>query len=289
MSVFISWSGENAAKVGEGFRQLLRHTLQGLGIFISSESIRAGKLWFKTIQEGLEAAKYGVVVATPRSLSSPWVQFESGAIWKAKTEADVAVLRVGLTADQLRGHPLEHFNSTGISKHEVRRLLDDIAFACGHRVDADVLSSAFEANWPTFEVVLQGLTEEAAPVATTAPQNEGLRIIGERLSSLEQFSLERLQMDRVILDVLNRLDSVSRRPEENAFAAIGRGGLAGLAAQFERKEQARPRSLAELLGEPGAEPFRRLTLSDILDQPEGGSASSQPPPITPTKPPKKKG
>ncbi len=247
MSVFISWSGENAAIVGEAFRQLLRHSLQRLDIFISSESIRAGKLWFQKIKDGLESAKYGVVIATPRSLTSPWVMFESGAIWKAKSEVDVAVLRVGLTVEQLRGHPLEHFNSTGTTRHEVRGLIDDIAAACDLRIESDILDAAFSSNWEDFEAAVASLQPEAIQVSTPPLQSDGLKIIAERLNSLEQFALQRLDMDRFMLDALKRVGNSSAHAESTAFGSTVAEALAS-----EPTQRPRPvgRGLSVLLGEP---------------------------------------
>jgi hypothetical protein len=54
-----------------------------LGIFNSSdrESIRAGELWRDTIIRQLRDVAVLLVVATPESVGSPWVNFESGGAW----------------------------------------------------------------------------------------------------------------------------------------------------------------------------------------------------------------
>lgn len=220
MSVFISWSGENSATVGEAFHQLLRHTLQGLPIFISSDAIRSGALWFPRIQEGLDQAKFGVVIATRRALDSPWVLFESGAIWKAKSETAIAVLRVGLTVDDLRGHPLEHFHSKGTSQGDMLKLVSDIARACGLRVDDDVLTRAFQSNWAAFAETVRGLREEETP-QRQRPEVDALSLMAQRLGSLEQFALDQSERDRRMLDLMDRMVQQPSVLQANALGGLG--------------------------------------------------------------------
>lgn len=227
MSAFISWSGSNSATAGAAFHQLLRHVLQGLSIFISSDKIRSGQLWFPEIQRGLESAKYGVVIASQEAVQSPWVLFEAGAIWKAQPEISIGVLLVGLTPDSLRDHPLGQFQARRCIKEEVHRLVLDIRNACGLVVEDEVVARAFEQNWPEFDRIVAALPEEAArPGLAPISEDERLDQIGDRLSSIEEFIIARSETDKRLFSLIDRvLEPPRALPSANAFNSLGIGAL----------------------------------------------------------------
>lgn len=78
--IFLSWSGRIGQQLAEGLRStILSHP--SLEVFVSSQDIAAGALWFESIEEALADVDHGLACLGSGASSMPWVNFEAGYIF----------------------------------------------------------------------------------------------------------------------------------------------------------------------------------------------------------------
>jgi len=76
--VFVSYSMEDSTYANE----LLNHLAQQPNINIfTSDRLSAGEKWQSVIRQKLSACDYFLVLLSPTSINSKWVQFELGLAW----------------------------------------------------------------------------------------------------------------------------------------------------------------------------------------------------------------
>lgn len=81
--VFISHISKESA-LAQALKERLLADFEGrLDVFVSSDrsSIRAGKKWLDEVDQALKEADLVIVMASPESVTRPWVNFEAGAVW----------------------------------------------------------------------------------------------------------------------------------------------------------------------------------------------------------------
>ena len=59
-------------------------TKQGIDVWYSKESIRAGMEWEKSIREGLELCDCFLIAISPRAIESKWVNVKWIGVWKTE-------------------------------------------------------------------------------------------------------------------------------------------------------------------------------------------------------------
>lgn len=76
--VFVSYAMEDSAYANE----LLNHLAQQSNISVfTSDELSAGEKWQSVIRQQLSASDYFLVLLSPTSINSKWVQFELGLAW----------------------------------------------------------------------------------------------------------------------------------------------------------------------------------------------------------------
>jgi hypothetical protein len=81
--VFISHIKEERA-IAAALKTLIEtHFLETIEVFVSSEpeSIPLGQTWLESITVALKRCEVGIIIASPQSVTRPWINFEAGAIW----------------------------------------------------------------------------------------------------------------------------------------------------------------------------------------------------------------
>ena len=96
MKVFISWSGDLSQRVGLLLRDILPMILNGVEVFMSKHDMGSGTRWNEELSSELGQSDFGILVLTPRNLTSPWLLFEAGAISKHAEARAVGLLVGGL-------------------------------------------------------------------------------------------------------------------------------------------------------------------------------------------------
>jgi len=153
MKVFLSWSGERSHRVAECVNSWLKHVIQAIKPWLSSDDIEKGSIWFNEINNILAGTSSGIIFLTQENKNNPWILFESGALAKsiAGSKTYVYTFLIDLKPTDIKD-PLSHFNHTTSNKKDMRKLLNTINNSLGeNKLSNDMLEHAFETNWPQFE------------------------------------------------------------------------------------------------------------------------------------------
>lgn len=151
MKVFISWSGEQSKKIALIFRDWLPTVIQSLDPFVSSEDIEKGARWNTDIAQELKESSFGLICVTKDNLSSPWLNFEAGALSKTIENTFVAPFLFDVKPSDLTGLPISQFQSTNFSKTDMKRLIETLNSASQTSLDPQRLDKAFELCYPDLE------------------------------------------------------------------------------------------------------------------------------------------
>lgn len=186
MKVFVSWSGNTAKGVAEFLREWLPLVLAGtVTVFVSSKDIDKGDRPLDAIATELGGAGLGIVVLTPESQDSQWVNFEVGALGGTLGQRLVAPLLVGLREADVVG-PLTQFQMTDASRpDDVWALVTTIAGQTGSAVPEGSLRVLFDSQWPSLEQAIEGALR-SGDVSAPEPRKDRdvLEEILERVRSL---------------------------------------------------------------------------------------------------------
>lgn len=74
--------------MASAIKRAVEDAFPGVDVFLSSdpENIGAGDPWVDSIATKLEACEVQIILASPESLSRPWVHFEAGHVWGRKKQ-----------------------------------------------------------------------------------------------------------------------------------------------------------------------------------------------------------
>lgn len=151
MKIFISWSKEKSGLYAQAIKEWLPNVIQKLDLFISSEDISKGGIWFNKIAQELEETNFGIVCITPENYNEPWILFESGAIYKKVNTSKICAVLFDMEKGELKG-PLSHFNLTDFSKNEFFKLVKSVNESLAeNKLDNAILGSSFEKWWGDLE------------------------------------------------------------------------------------------------------------------------------------------
>ena len=150
--VFISHIHEDEG-CANAVEQVLRKSLLGaLEVFNSSNrrSISVGDPWRDRIIETLKRSATVLVLASPESVSSPWVNFETGGAWIAGTRVIPSCIK-GMKPESLPA-PLSHLQAVSLdSPKGLRILLNRLSKTAGldepADFDFDQASEAILLSW----------------------------------------------------------------------------------------------------------------------------------------------
>lgn len=175
MKLFISWSGTTSQKIADAIDLWVRDVLQHVECFISDQKIEAGSRWHSVISEHLNGTSEGVVCVTPTNITSPWLNYEAGALSKAAGGGRVRTVLFGLNPLDIPGSsPLVHFQHSVItSKDDMRKFIDSINMEDGKAtVELERLNRAFETHWLNFEESIRQITDSADEPSTPEPRSD---------------------------------------------------------------------------------------------------------------------
>ena len=89
MKVFISWSGELSHRLALNFQAWLPNVIHTLETWVSSEDIAKGVQWGVALSKELDQNSVGILCITRQNVSSPWINYEAGALAKHLEESRV--------------------------------------------------------------------------------------------------------------------------------------------------------------------------------------------------------
>lgn len=156
MKIFLSWSGARSRAIASAFNDMLPHVIQAIEPFFSAE-IERGAKYLEELDRALQSTGFGIVCLTPDNLTSQWIHYEVGALWKTPGSRIWTFLH-GIDKSGIP-FPLGTFQHTGETKSDVLALLQSInrtlPTAGNLQVSPEVLTRSFEVAWPSFEAKLE--------------------------------------------------------------------------------------------------------------------------------------
>ena len=130
--VFLSHVHEDQRTANVLEEVIKKALLGGMEVFNSSnrKSISVGDPWRDVIVEHLRSSRTLLVLATPESVSSPWVNFEAGGAWVSGNRV-VPCCAKGMTPSSLPA-PLSHLQAIDLaSPDDLRTLIKHLADVVG--------------------------------------------------------------------------------------------------------------------------------------------------------------
>lgn len=200
MNVFLSWSGHLSHEVAKALVAWIPQVIQAVKPWISSQDIEKGARWFEEIGDSLAATEFGILCLTSSNLNAPWLLFEAGALSKSLGQSRVCPLLINVKNADLVG-PLAQFNTSGIGKDEIRKLVDTLnsRIQGNSKRSESQLDEAFQVWWPHLEKKLEEAvkaTQNAKPPSTAPTKRNSDDVLDEilELSRLTLHSLSRLSV-----------------------------------------------------------------------------------------------
>lgn len=150
MKVFISWSGDNSRRFAEAFKPWLELVLPGTDVWLSSEDIDKGTIWFTEIVKELENCHCGVICITQENHLAPWIHFEAGGMIKGLGKSRVATILLDIDYGQLQ-QPLNQFNGLRPDRQGAYHLVKSFNRLSDRPIKDHVLERTFEKFWPELD------------------------------------------------------------------------------------------------------------------------------------------
>jgi TIR domain len=219
VKVFLSWSGEKSKAVADALRDWLPSVIQQVKPFMSDEDIAAGARWQQRLAEELQGSSFGVLCVTRENQSSPWLNFEAGAIAKEAEWSHVVPLAIDLSLADLKP-PLSQFQAKEATKSGLLSILESIN-ACLKDPLPNV-TLLLDVWWPE----LQPKLDAAATVSEPTPVRTDRELVEEVLALVRSLARDdygaRPLLDRQTISELAR-----RRAMDELIAALPTGSGVG--------------------------------------------------------------
>jgi hypothetical protein len=158
MKVFISWSGDASKAVARAIGQSVTDVFTGVEPWISAVNIQAGQQWFAELMNALEHSQFAIVCVTKRSLSAPWIMFESGALSAKFGSPKLVPLMLDCVVQDLVD-PLARFNGVLFDEESMGALFESINESVGGPLAPKALKAAFNEVWPALDGAVRAALE----------------------------------------------------------------------------------------------------------------------------------
>src|ERR1035438_7327460 len=109
-NIFLSWSGERSLKIAETLVDWLRVVIPEARPFFSPE-MEKGIPWGQDLESQLGSISAGIVCLTPENLSTPYIHWEAGKLFKSVETARVYTYLYDLSPNEVK-KPLSQFQHT---------------------------------------------------------------------------------------------------------------------------------------------------------------------------------
>jgi hypothetical protein len=173
MKVFFSWSGDYSLAVAKALNDLIAQGLKAVRPFFSP-NITRGVPWGPRLMAALQTTRYGIVCLTPDNLDSLWMNFEVGALFRAKGSLVWTFLH-NVEPENVPG-PLKQFQSTISTENDVLELLKTMNNRIGKtsRMPLNQLEQNFKRAWPIMEKKLKAAEKKfGKPLLSRASFGKG--------------------------------------------------------------------------------------------------------------------
>lgn len=146
----MSWSGDKSRAFAEQLKPWLEQVLPGTDVWLSSEDIDKGTIWFTEIIGELERCNCGVICVTRDNYLAPWIHFEAGGMVKGLGKSRVATILLDIDYPDLK-QPLNQFNGLRLNNEGAWHLVKSFNKLSDRPIKDQVLERMFEKFWPDLE------------------------------------------------------------------------------------------------------------------------------------------
>lgn len=158
MKIFLCHSGDRSLKVAEALHCWLPIVLQKAKPFISNESIPKGQQWWNFLATQFEETSMCIICLTPENLTSTWIHFEAGALFKGSETSHICTYLFEVDDP---GLPLSSFQSTKAEKEDTFRLIRMInERQVEEAIHSDVLQAIFDKFWDDLKSKLDSISKD---------------------------------------------------------------------------------------------------------------------------------
>jgi hypothetical protein len=201
MHVFISWSGDLSRSLAQAIRTWLPSTLQYVKPYFTPADIEKGTKWDTEISKELERSNVCIIALTRESLSSQWIMFEAGAIYRSVESSRVCAILFDVEITDVQG-PLERFQATKFSKDEIYQLLLTINSNAGEQaLSSSVLQTVFNKWWPDLESEIKTILSAAASSIPSPPIRTERSLLEETLLLVRSIAQEQTDVRALLSQV----------------------------------------------------------------------------------------
>lgn len=150
MRIFMSWSGEKSRRFAGELKPWLEQVLPGTDVWLSSEDIDKGTIWFTEIIDGLNKCECGVICVTRENYLSPWIHFEAGGMVKGLGKSRVATILLDIDYPELQ-QPLNQFNGLRLNRLGAWHLVKSFNKLSDRPIKDQVIERTFDKFWTDLE------------------------------------------------------------------------------------------------------------------------------------------
>jgi len=150
MNIFISQSGDLSRKIAEIFSEWIKSYFKNTKVFVSSNTIDGGKIWFENILENLREADFAISILTKENHSKPWINYEYGALVEILRSKEIDTSKIvpilfGFEPNELNGEPIQQYQCViWPDKEKIRKMLLSIKSLNKNEIDDSDFLTKFE-------------------------------------------------------------------------------------------------------------------------------------------------
>jgi hypothetical protein len=146
-SIFVSWAGKRSHSIASALSHWLPCFSSSFETWMSDD-LPAGQRWSTQLAEKLASTDTGILCVTEENHSSPWLNFEAGAISRSVTVSQVIPYAIGIDPADVP-HPIGQFQAVRATRAGTLTLLKGLSAALPEPVTID--PKLFSALWPLLE------------------------------------------------------------------------------------------------------------------------------------------
>lgn len=159
-NLFLSWSGRTSEQVARALRSWIPDVIQGLSPWMSQVDIAAGVFWDAQMRATLAGCEAGVICVTEDNLSSPWLNYEAGALAESLQGPAggrrVVPLLFGIDVTEVSG-PLTRLQMKTTTESGCRDMMLSLNAMLVNPVDSARVERSFDRSWPELKEKLTSI------------------------------------------------------------------------------------------------------------------------------------
>ena len=152
MNIFIAWS-KDSEKIAEKLGNWLKMFFPTVKVTMS-KGIEPGENWYEKLMNMLSNTDLGIICITKANQTSPWLNFESGALAKS-TRSPLYPLLIDFNNDVTLNGPLSYIQHKRAGREGLLNLIYTVNNAMEKPREKNDLRDEFDEKWDFLEALLK--------------------------------------------------------------------------------------------------------------------------------------